>query len=148
EALVAEVEELVLQLLEGIRLVGAVVVLDLRPAGEAGAHEVAQPVEGDLGRELRDEMRLLRARPHEREVAAEDVPQLRYLVEVRPAQDAAEGRDPRIVELGGVARAVPARRHGSELEDLELTAVPPGARLTEQQRTAVAERVADEHDRE
>ena len=50
EALVAQVEEVVLQLLERVALVAGVAVLHLGPTGEAGAHEVAQVVERDLRR--------------------------------------------------------------------------------------------------
>ena len=48
EALVAQVPELVLELLERIALVARVPVLHLRPPREAGPHEVAQRVEGQL----------------------------------------------------------------------------------------------------
>src|SRR5205085_5648644 len=48
EALMAQIEELVLQLLEGIGFCTGVAVLDLGPASEARADAVAKVVEGDL----------------------------------------------------------------------------------------------------
>ena len=59
QALVAQVEELVLELLEGVGLVTGVAVLDLGPARQAGPHEVAQAVERDLLGQLVDVVRLL-----------------------------------------------------------------------------------------
>ena len=62
--------------------------VDLRPAGDAGLHLVAQHVLRNAVLELLDEERPLRPRADERHVAAEHVPELRQLVEVRAAQEA------------------------------------------------------------
>ena len=43
-----------------------------------------------------DVARILRPRTDERHLAADDVPQLRQLVELRPPQEPAEPRDPRV----------------------------------------------------
>src|SRR3954468_25015716 len=63
EALVPQVPELVLQLLEGIELAGAIGVLHLRPARQAGTDEVTEVVEGNLLGELLDVLRLLGSGP-------------------------------------------------------------------------------------
>src|SRR5207248_7182856 len=67
-----------------------VLVLDLRPTREPGTHEMTQPVERDLVRELGDHLRLFRTRADDRKVAAQDVEHLRELIEVRRARS--EGR--------------------------------------------------------
>ena len=85
ERLVAQVVELVLQLLHGVALVAGVAVLHLGPAGEAGPHEVAQVVERQLLAQLLDVVRLLRPGADHRQVALEDVDDLRQLVEVGDA---------------------------------------------------------------
>src|SRR5688572_5856347 len=56
--------------------------VDLRPAGDAGLDLVAQHVLRDAVLELLDEVGALRPRADDRHVAADDVPELRQLVEV------------------------------------------------------------------
>ncbi len=142
-----EVEELVLELLERLGLAPRVLILDLRPAGETRTHEVAQSVVRDLADELGDDLRLLGPRPDHGELTPQDVDDLREFVEVRAPQDPTEPRDPHVVRrspIGGlVGRAAP---HRSELEDLEGDAVPTDARLPVEQRPAVRDRIADEHE--
>ena len=60
-----------------------------------------------------DELRALRAWADDRHVALEHVPQLRELVEVRPAQEAAGRRRARIAGLGEHGLAGPLRRHAA-----------------------------------
>src|ERR671924_312585 len=96
QPLVAQVEELVLHLLERVGLGSRIAVLHLRPAGKAGLHEVADLVERQLGHELLDVLRLLGAGTDDAEVTAQDVQHLRYFVEVRHAQHLAEARDTRV----------------------------------------------------
>ena len=103
EALVAQVEELVLELLEGVALAPRVAVLHLGPASEAGADAMAQVVEGDLPGELAHVLRLLGSGADDREIAPQDVEDLGQLVEMGAAQDVAERRDPGVV-LGGRSR--------------------------------------------
>src|SRR5579871_2239830 len=67
-ALMAEIVELVLQLLESIELARTVGVLDLRPSCESWSHQMAEVVERDLLAQLRDVPGLLGPGPHEREV--------------------------------------------------------------------------------
>ena len=91
EALVAQVEELVLELLERLGLAPRVLVLHLRPSGESRPHEVPQAVERDLPDQLLDDLGLLGAGADHREVAAQDVDNLRQLVEVRAPQEPPNG---------------------------------------------------------
>ena len=62
-----------------------------------GLHLVTQHVLRDPVLELLDEVRPLGTRADDRHVAAQDVPELRQLVEVEPAQPAADRRAPRVV---------------------------------------------------
>src|SRR5882672_10260863 len=71
--------------------------VDLRPARDAGLHLVAQHVLRDLVLELGDEVRPLRTRTDNRHLAAQHVPELRQLVEVRLAQQLADRRAPRVL---------------------------------------------------
>ena len=120
-ALVAQVPELVLQLLERVALVAGVAVLHLRPAGQAGPHEVAQVVERQLLDQLGDVVRLLGPGADDRQVAAQDVEHLRAAR--RGGCGAGAGRT-RVIR--GSSRCGPRRRrarrrrpHRAELEDRE-----------------------------
>src|SRR5215472_3930690 len=64
----------------------------LGPARHAGLHLVAQHVLRNAVLELLDEMRALRPRADNRHVAAQDVPQLRQLIKIRPPEELAERR--------------------------------------------------------
>src|ERR1044071_189630 len=88
EALVLDVVEVVLQLLPRVLDRRAVGVLNLRPARQAGRDEVALLVEGNLLCELFDEVRPFGARADEVHLAAQDVPELRYLVHANLAYHA------------------------------------------------------------
>ena len=61
------------------------IVTHLRPAGEPGRDKVTGVVIRNAGVVLRGERRKLRARPHEREIAPEYVPQLRKLIDTQDA---------------------------------------------------------------
>src|SRR5262249_14790492 len=89
--------EVVLQLLAGILDRRAVAAADLRVAGDAGLHAEALPEEGDLTLEPLDEDRALGARADEAHLANEHVPELRQLIDARPAEEAADARHARIV---------------------------------------------------
>src|SRR5919206_3309772 len=71
---------------------GLVAAAHLGEAGQARADDEALPVRWQLRRELLEEARPDRARPDEAHVAAEDVPELWQLVELRRAEPAAERR--------------------------------------------------------
>src|SRR5581483_5283717 len=73
--------------------------VDLRPSGQTRLHLVAQHVLRNPMLELLDKVRALGPRPHDRHVAAEDVPELRQLVEIRSPEKTAERRDPWVVLL-------------------------------------------------
>src|ERR1044071_4888361 len=117
--------------------------VDLGPAGDAGLDAVAVAVAADVGLEQLDELRALRARAHQRHVAAQDVEELRQLVEGRAAQqppdpgaavdalDAARRAALAGAEAlgGGVGRA-----HRAELVEVEERAVATDAALAEDDR--------------
>ena len=92
---VLDVVEVVLDALLERRV--AAPAVDLRPAGDAGLHLVAQHVLRDPVLELLDEERPLGPRADDRHVAPQHVPELRQLVEVEPAQPAADRRAARVV---------------------------------------------------
>ena len=81
--------EVVRELLRHRRLVAAA---HLREAGEPRADDEPLPVRRQLRGELLEEARTDRARADERHVAAQDVPELRQLVELRRLQAAADAR--------------------------------------------------------
>src|SRR3954468_14599526 len=90
KALVPDVEEVVLELLQRVADRSAVSVVDLCPAREPGADAMASAIELDRLAELGDDRRLLGAWAHEAQVAAENVPELRKLIQAEPPQMAAE----------------------------------------------------------
>src|SRR4029078_12153110 len=90
---ILDVKRVVAQLLHRVFERRAVAVLDLGPAGDPRLDRVPLLVERDLLRELLDEKTAFRARPHEAHVAAQDVVELRQLVEARLADEAADAGD-------------------------------------------------------
>ena len=104
---VLDVVEVVLDALLDRRV--AAPAVDLRPAGQARAHLVAQHVLRDPLLELVDEERPLGPRADERHVAAQHVPELRQLVDVGAPQQAADRRAARVVvccaQTGPVSRS-------------------------------------------
>src|SRR5437764_12708075 len=100
-----DVVEVVAQLFHGVLARGAVAVLHLRPPGEARLDGVALLVERNLLRQLLDEERAFRTRPDEAHVAADDVPQLRQLVEAGLADEAADAGDAVVAVAGPDRRA-------------------------------------------
>ena len=114
----------------------AVLVVDLRPAGDAGPHAVALPVVGDLLVQRADELGPLRAGPDNRHLALEDVEELRQLVEADRADDAAHRRDARVVFLrpDGAGADFGIGAHGAEFVDREQRAIQADARLAVEHR--------------
>src|SRR5262249_49863764 len=81
---------------ELLRHRGLVAVAHLRESGEPGPHDQSLPVGGEVTGELGEEARADRARADERHVAAQDVPELRDLVELRRLQPAADAGQLRV----------------------------------------------------
>src|SRR4051795_9601636 len=128
---VGDVLEVVGELLRPRDLAGQA---QLREARDPGRDHEALPVGGDLLGETLEEQRPDRARPDDAHVAAQHVPQLRQLVELRGAQDPP---DPRLLRLGqprellAVERADPRlglRLQRAELDHREDLATAPDAR--------------------
>src|SRR5438067_422508 len=67
-------------------------VVDLRPAGDAGLHEMFLHVPGKAIAKLGDKIRSLGPRAHQRHVAVEHVEELRQFVQTEAAQQRAERR--------------------------------------------------------
>src|SRR5262245_24222349 len=101
--------DVVRELLRHRRLIAAA---DLREPREPGPNHESLPVGGQLEDELLEEARPDRARPDERHVAAQNVPQLRQLVELRPLQPAT---DLRVLELGALHELLADVRPGAAL---------------------------------
>src|SRR5215207_2424668 len=112
--------------------------VDLRPAGDARLHVEAAPL---AIRVLLDLVAQGWARPDQAHVAADDVPELRQLVEREPPQDASGPRDARIALVHGPPGSLllGAGHHRAELEQLEVLAVPPDAPLPVEDGAAVLE---------
>src|SRR5208337_425933 len=118
---VLDVEKVVLKFFARIFDGAAVLVLDLRPSGEAGPHHVAHAVIGDLFGEPLDEFRALGTRADECHVALEHAPQLWNLIEARGAEKLADTGNAGIVIARPLwtARGFGVLAHGAELQDLE-----------------------------
>src|SRR5690606_27542516 len=74
-----------------------VAVVDLRPSRYAGLRTVTQRIMRDVAAELKHDRRTLGSRPNDVHVATHHVPQLRYLVQPRAAQEAADRRDTGVI---------------------------------------------------
>ena len=114
-----------------------VALAHLRPAGQPGLDEVpARPVR-HAAAQLLEELGTLRPRPHQRHLAAEDVPQLRKLVEPRSAHEGAGRRDARVVgpRPDGLARTLGVGAHRPELVDRECLAVLAEPDLAQEHRS-------------
>ena len=90
QALVLDVIEIVLELLPRIFNRSAIGILDLRPTGQARRDQVSLFVISNLLGKLRDKVRALGTRTDEIHVAAQDVPELRNLVDANLANDPAD----------------------------------------------------------
>src|SRR5215471_17798885 len=76
-----KVEQIVFHFVPGILYRGAVVVLDLGPAGQSGAHTVTFVIVGDVFAKLLDEHRPLRTRSDKTHLAADNVDELRQFIQ-------------------------------------------------------------------
>src|SRR5438874_11168789 len=91
---VVEVEEVVAELDARVAQVAAI---DLGEAGDAGADTVPLLVAGNLALELLNEAGALGARADDAHLAAQDVDELRDLVQAGLAEQAADGRQAGVV---------------------------------------------------
>jgi hypothetical protein len=82
-----------------------------------------------------------RPRADHTHVSADDVPQLRQLVDRRSSQDPANAGDPRVALVDRVpgAEALCSHHHRAQLQDLEVIAVLPHASLPVEDRPAAVE---------
>ncbi len=110
---VLRIIEIVFELVARIRDRGAVGIVDLRPAGDAGLHHVALGIIGQLVFEIVDEFRPLRARADEAHLALEHAPRLRQLVDPHLADEPADTGDARIVRSAPTAPRPSRRRCAS-----------------------------------
>ena len=112
--------------------------MDLRPAGDPGQHLEPAPLPVGVPLDLVAERR---PRPDQAHVAADDVPELRQLVERGAAEEAAGARDPAVALVDRVAGALllGADDHRPQLQELEVAAVLADAGLLEEDRAAVVE---------
>src|SRR6266516_2789896 len=112
--------------------------LYLRPTGDAGPHFESAPLPRRVARDL---IRERGAWADEAHVPAEDVPQLRQLVDGKPPQQTAGTRDARIALVDGEAGALVLRPdlHRPQLHELELRSVQADAPLSVEDGPAVVE---------
>src|SRR5882672_10040536 len=119
----ADILEIVVQLLPDIIYAAVVCAIDLGPARDSGQHALAERVLLYLLAEGRENRELLRARAHDVHIADEYVPELRQLVKPELAQHAAYGRHARIVALGpDLGRRCDVDPHRAELVHRERPA--------------------------
>ena len=120
--------------------------MDLRPAGDPGQH--LEPAALALGVAL-DLVAERRARPDQAHVAADDVPQLRQLVERGAAQKGTDPRDPAVALLdcvAGTLRSAPTTIVRSFRSSKSPVLADAG--LLEEDRAAVRELHRDRRGRE
>eukprot|EP01136_Pigoraptor_vietnamica_P003704 Opistho-1_new@33256 len=135
---VADIIEVVLQLVEDVGDVRDMALVDLRPAGDARPHDMAVAVERQFLLIPFGEHFRLGPRPDPAHLAAQDVHDLRQLVDARPAQEPAEPGDARIIVAGH--RRAPrilghfAASHRAELEHRERAPAIAHAGLAEERR--------------
>src|SRR5215471_4334251 len=112
--------------------------VDLCPAGQARLHREAAQL--PLGVAL-DLVAKRRPRPDHRHLAAHDVPELRQLVDRRPAEETPDASDARIapVDREPGPELLRPDDHRPQLEQLEVHAVETDAGLPVQDGTAVLE---------
>src|SRR5450759_3364712 len=142
QVLMIQVNQVVLEL--ALRR-GGVAATDLSEARHARLHAVALAVPRYLLQVPFHEERALRARPHEAHLAAQDVDQLRELVDAVLPHEAAQRRDPRVVVAGehGTGQLLGVLDHAAELHEGERLHVAPEAFLAQQNRRT--HRHEDEH---
>src|SRR5687768_74527 len=110
----------------------------LRPAREPRADVEPVPLVLVV---LLDLVAQRRPRPDDAHVAAQDVPELRQLVDRRPPQDPPDAGDAAVSVVHRIAGAHALRTddHGAQLEHVEVGAVLPDAGLPVEDRAAVLE---------
>src|SRR5262245_4736187 len=147
---VLDVVQVVLELLAGLLERCAIVVPHLRPPGDPGSDDVPEHVERDSLLKLADEDRAFRARPDQAHVTAQDVDELRELVEPRLAQEASQARDAGVADLGpdGSGLALGVDVHRAQLEEHEHAAVLAHALLPEEHGPRGIELAEDGKDRQ
>ena len=127
---VVQVEEVVAQALHHFVDRRGVAVLDLSPRGDAGFDALQQQVFGRTLHNLVDVELALRTRPDDGHRAAQDIVELRYLVQTYLAHEAAEGRDAGVVVLReGRTGLLGVDIHRAEFVHAERTAVHADALL-------------------
>ena len=112
--------------------------VDLRPAGQAGTDREALALSLGVALYLVAEGR---PRPDHRHLAADDVPELRQLVDRRSSKQAPDPSDARVAAIDREAGALLLRvdDHRAELQELEVDAVLADAGLPEEDRATVLE---------
>ena len=100
-------------------------ITDLRPTGDPGLDTVAYGVEGDIARQLIDEIRALGAWADQAHVAGQHTVQLRQLVNADLADQPADTGHAIIVggRPAGLAIAFRVLAHTAKLDDIEQAAV-------------------------
>src|SRR3990172_1942617 len=123
----------------GDRLQVSAPAVDLGPPGDPRIDTVSIHVPVNRLSELSDVVRSLRSRTDQGHVPADHVEQLWELVDAHAPQHSPGRRDAVVLrrDPGGGAGVV--HEHRPELQDLDLTPVPPDAELTEQDRTRTRE---------
>ena len=106
--------------------------MHLRPAGEAGANVMAVVLLFVVKRQVLHQQR---SWPHDAHLAAEDVPQLRQLVDAQRAQLLSEARQPFLVRQKA-AVFVPRVAHAAELMEFKNLFILSRALLAEDHRAA------------
>src|SRR3972149_7584631 len=134
----ADVVQVVLEFCGSVLHRPAVAIVDLSPAGGAGARQHTRTVEGYLALEARYQRRAFSPGADQAHRAEQDVPELRDLIEPRAAHDASDTRNPRIARFCPACLTVRfgIRHHRTELDHTKRLAPAAGAFLTVEYRPA------------
>ena len=127
-----DVEEVVAELPRRAGLRAGVAAANLRPAGEPGLDEAPAAVVPEALLEVDHDLGALGARPDERHLPSEDVPELGELVDVRAPEHPADRGDPTVVRGRPACATIGlgVDPHASQLDHLERLAVLAEATLT------------------
>src|SRR5439155_14790459 len=126
ERMVLDVEKIVLEFLDRLFQIAAIGVAYLRPAGEPGLDAVPDRVERDLLGKRADKRGPLGSRTDEAHLPAQDIDQLRQLVNARMAHESPHRGNARIVDArpGRPPVLFGVLGHAPELEQREFVPMP------------------------
>src|SRR5689334_5645327 len=134
-----DVEKVVVELAGSSLDLGDVALIDLCPAGDPRAHDVAIGVERNLARVPGRERQGFRPGADPAHLALQDVDDLRELIEPVAAQEASDTGDSQIVLDGEVRTLLRLRPHRAEFEHREDATAKADSTLAKEERSGAVD---------